>query len=677
MPYDASSRLSNAGARRAIYSFFPPNASHRTDLIKITTMFLERSLCWVLAVYILLTLTTDAQEPSSEGEAPTCAQEKCGVYDLAGWMLAGKNYRRGDVLMEHIAIPWFQHSRRAWPRWNRHESMLLQSDKGPYHYWFVGTKPLDCHERLSNVRVAIEGESAKFIVLQPIQKGDPIFLECRPEMKDSADKTPAENFPRIDSSLLETLPCVNPLQVKESKIHGRGVFSRESFTKDQVIAVSEVIHIHRTELINATSGEPEKLINHCIGNSKTDLLLLPTLSGLTALNHGDESNIRLVVESHRENGDDFTPFQESTEQWFALKEFASGLEIQMIAIRDINQGDELIVDYGTEWKEAFAKAAKDPKKPFRAPLTPDDFYPDDWLAKETLMDLQNMPEFDYKKLGGGEVAPVSLIDGRVLHDYVLRVGFPDGFVDKMQQWAEEMGILEMLQKYVTERPLEVHGEERFKVNGGRWWTRRFDSYWYSNMHYVTPDDDEANEQYYHALHEAGFDQVLQGVGDYLGVDKLSCYYPSFIVVTHCVNTFMHSDSEFDPVANLIWPLVQVNTSDPELILGASDDSNDLHVPYRYEREAGILVGHGGMHGTAPTDYRGTDGLRIVASVYMGDLSKFSEPEWNEFVDLWVDPPYPKYKQGQLHHALHNRIHWDRNDPTASLISPMAKFHPSS
>ena len=84
-----------------------------------------------------------------------------------------------------------------------------------------------------------------------------------------------------------------------------------------------------------------------------------------------------------------------------------------------------------------------------------------------------------------------------------------------------------------------------------------------------------------------------------------------------------------------------------------------------------MVGMGGMHGTAPTDYRG-HGHRVVVSVYMGDFSSNEDDFVTNFINDWEDPPYPNYHPGELYHALTKRVHWKKDDPSISIGGPMPR-----
>lgn len=170
-----------------------------------------------------------------------------------------------------------------------------------------------------------------------------------------------------------------------------------------------------------------------------------------------------------------------------------------------------------------------------------------------------------------------------------------------------------------------------------------------------------------ALGEAGFDLVLESMGPYFGVEKLTCFYPSLIAVSHAMGSNMHSDSDHEKIWNVIFPLVQsVNgTKDSEINLGDSEyfESPLSAVPFRYDTRHAVILGKDGIHGTAPTDYR-NDEIRIVASVYMGD---FDDSFVDEYVDEdWADPPYP---MDYLRDALMHRIHWSVSDPDKTCGAP--------
>ena len=328
------------------------------------------------------------------------------------------------------------------------------------------------------------------------------------------------------------------------------------------------------------------------------------------------------------------------------------------------------MDYGQEWQTAWEE--RDLTQPFRHDIGLDrSFFPQQWLDNQ--VKDEPFPDLDLETLQPGQVSRVKLMTGQELGQYLHRVGLPRNFTAKLNQWSEDMGITRVMQDLILNgKGLKKDGQERVRINGGTWWIKRFDGNWQSNMHYITPDDDASNEQFMVALGEAGFDQVLAGIGHHFDLKRLSCFYASFIAVSHCVYSYMHSDSDYDKVWNLIFPILQMNTTDAEINLGSDVDVDTseypLVAPYKYETDAGVLLGKDGFHGTAPTDYRGLGGMRLVASVYMGD---FDDSFVDSYVEEWNDPPYPR--RNYLRNALMQRSHWKAGDPNLKVGSPQAKL----
>jgi hypothetical protein len=187
-----------------------------------------------------------------------------------------------------------------------------------------------------------------------------------------------------------------------------------------------------------------------------------------------------------------------------------------------------------------------------------------------------------------------------------------------------------------------------------------------DMHYISPDDFGSNQMFMNALADAGFDTVLNAVGQRDNLSSITVYYPSYIAVSHCTRSLMHHDSEEDGHYNVIFPVLQVNNSKPELIVG--DEKSGLYAPYKYEPDHAVVLGKRGLHGTAPCDYRGTDSMRMVVSVYMVNADDI--PTRNKVIKDWIDadPPYPRLPDRE--NFVDNTKHWKRDDPTRNLRNPL-------
>jgi hypothetical protein len=90
-----------------------------------------------------------------------------------------------------------------------------------------------------------------------------------------------------------------------------------------------------------------------------------------------------------------------------------------------------------------------------------------------------------------------------------------------------------------------------RVNGGA-------SHWQSDMHWASPSDRKSVEHYLQAFGRAGFDAVLQSIGEFFGYQGLVAYHLSVIAVSHCASGSLHVDvtGTGDRSMNVIIPLVR-------------------------------------------------------------------------------------------------------------------------
>ena len=105
-----------------------------------------------------------------------------------------------------------------------------------------------------------------------------------------------------------------------------------------------------------------------------------------------------------------------------------------------------------------------------------------------------------------------------------------------------MGITEWFRRLtVRNNPLTADADARTVLRGMNWYIQRPPHEWKSNMHWISPLDKDAHDDYLRTLGAAGFDDVLQAIGEQLGMNSLACYHLSFIGVSHCTDGYIHSD----------------------------------------------------------------------------------------------------------------------------------------
>jgi hypothetical protein len=142
--------------------------------------------------------------------------------------------------------------------------------------------------------------------------------------------------------------------------------------KGDVVAPSPLVHIpHKDSLLlfgeakdqftkegftmRNTSDVRGKqlLLNYCFGHSKSTLLLCPYGSGISYINHNHQDpNVKIVwADASRALIHNFTWLTKSVD--FLEDQLNPGLEFEYVAIRDIQPGEEVKLDYGKEWEDAW------------------------------------------------------------------------------------------------------------------------------------------------------------------------------------------------------------------------------------------------------------------------------------------------------------------------------------
>ena len=119
------------------------------------------------------------------------------------------------------------------------------------------------------------------------------------------------------------------------------------------------------------------------------------------------------------------------------------------------------------------------------------------------------------------------------------------------------------------------------IDGLNWQVQRPPIFWNSNMHWISPSDEHSHNDYLKALSAAGFDEVLEAIGEHFELDGLACYHVTFIGVSYCERGYSHYDvrQTGKRAWNVIFPLLLASDMQvPELDLQqGSDEDNDYGV----------------------------------------------------------------------------------------------------
>ncbi|KAL9182949.1 hypothetical protein ACHAXT_004228 [Thalassiosira profunda] len=169
--------------------------------------------------------------------------------------------------------------------------------------------------------------------------------------------------------------CQDNIMPKMSSIPhaGRGAFATRFIAKGGLVAPAPVVHIAdkaAANMYNETIGirgnivrDEEHLmlkqiiLNYCFGHPNSTLLLFPYSSNVAYINHHSteyNAELRWATDFAFYHHEDWLskPIEFLEEQW------TSGLMLEFIALRDIQPGEEVLINYGDEWQRAWDEHVK-------------------------------------------------------------------------------------------------------------------------------------------------------------------------------------------------------------------------------------------------------------------------------------------------------------------------------
>jgi hypothetical protein len=218
--------------------------------------------------------------------------------------------------------------------------------------------------------------SPKFIADGPVKAGSELFvvptneeIKNRGETKSGKAKFDKPQTEITPGWLVRNGYCIENLVTKPSTIPeaGQGAFARRSIAKDSVIVPSYVAVIKREDFIvyqaNETALHYEKvlnknvvvgqelLLNYAYGQADSDVLLVPLSPMVNYINHNSVPNAAIR-------------WAKGSEKWLKkhpldLIDMSGEPQIEYFALRDIGPDEEIFIDYGKDWQEAWNQHAKE------------------------------------------------------------------------------------------------------------------------------------------------------------------------------------------------------------------------------------------------------------------------------------------------------------------------------
>mmetsp|Transcript_30710 Transcript_30710/g.56783 ORF Transcript_30710/g.56783 Transcript_30710/m.56783 type:complete len:221 (+) Transcript_30710:225-887(+) len=200
-----------------------------------------------------------------------------------------------------------------------------------------------------------------------------------------------------------------------------------------------------------------------------------------------------------------------------------------------------------------------------------------------------------------------------------------------------------------------------------------------NMHFVAAWDEQARKDLLKALGDAGMDIAIKGLGERFGYDNMTCFHSSYMGVTHCDKSLMHSDiyATNDKSWNIVFPLITIEGTEPELDV-MSEDLNTI-VGVHYLKDVAYAMGDFGYHKTRMIAYYDPDDdsvdygdmaangipIRVVFGAYCSQIDETNVAVIRHIYD--GDDPAPF--ADQFKDLPMKEVHWDKATGTSTLANP--------
>ena len=171
--------------------------------------------------------------------------------------------------------------------------------------------------------------------------------------------------------------CMDNIRPGNSTIPqaGRGAFATRLIKEGGLVAPGPVLHIPNRTSLNLYEVDPETgqrdpskkngmqlILNYCFGHKKSSVLLCPYTSPSAYINHNSGSPNAKIVWA-KDSTHNHNPDWLLEDVSFLKRKEMIGLSIDFIATRDIQPGEEVFIDYGPEWEEAWNKHVNKWKPP--------------------------------------------------------------------------------------------------------------------------------------------------------------------------------------------------------------------------------------------------------------------------------------------------------------------------
>lgn len=155
-------------------------------------------------------------------------------------------------------------------------------------------------------------------------------------------------------SLRDNAYCLDNLRPGKSKIAhaGEGAFATRDIHEGSIIAPVPVLVISASALVQMKQREDGEVLvhqqllrNYCFGHPKSSYFLHSYAPMVNLINHDTKPNVKLQWAKES--------FQMLPRPVFTMQDSSTQLLMELVALRAISKGEEIVLDYGPEWVDAW------------------------------------------------------------------------------------------------------------------------------------------------------------------------------------------------------------------------------------------------------------------------------------------------------------------------------------
>lgn len=201
--------------------------------------------------------------------------------------------------------------------------------------------------------------------------------------------------PRRTVSDLETNGwCIDHVEIKQSNIEGagRGLFTKRRLPAGTTVVPAPLQVFEDRSIFPRPNGQEQLFINYCLQPPNSNMMVYPYGPGCNLINHSRNPNVGLRWSDKNLHHGEFLLLENASE--FFKKGWPGTLVLEFYALRDLQAGEEILLDYGDAWQAAWDEHVANWTPP---PGAEDYVYPEDMDNAAQLLTVEEQKEKPYPK----------------------------------------------------------------------------------------------------------------------------------------------------------------------------------------------------------------------------------------------------------------------------------------